>query len=36
VGLAVVDEIVRAHGGELRLGRSQLGGASVDITLSTA
>jgi two-component system, OmpR family, sensor histidine kinase PhoQ len=36
VGLAVVDEIVRAHGGELRLGRSDLGGAMVDISLPTA
>jgi two-component system sensor histidine kinase PhoQ len=36
VGLAVVDEIVRAHGGELQLGRSDLGGARVDLTLASA
>jgi two-component system, OmpR family, sensor histidine kinase PhoQ len=36
VGLAVVDEIVRAHGGVLQLGRSTLGGAKVEITLSAA
>lgn len=33
VGLAVVDEIVRAHGGELQLGRSDSGGARVDVSL---
>jgi two-component system sensor histidine kinase PhoQ len=36
VGLAVVDEIVRAHGGELELGRSDLGGARVDVSLPSA
>lgn len=36
VGLAVVHEIVRAHGGELDLGRSPLGGASVDVSLPGA
>jgi two-component system sensor histidine kinase PhoQ len=34
VGLAVVDEIVRAQGGELSLSRSALGGAKVDVTLA--
>jgi two-component system sensor histidine kinase PhoQ len=34
VGLAVVSEIVRAHGGGLELGRSGLGGAKVHATLA--
>jgi two-component system sensor histidine kinase PhoQ len=33
VGLAVVNDLVASHGGELRLGRSDLGGAQVDILL---
>jgi two-component system sensor histidine kinase PhoQ len=33
VGLAVVSEIVRAHGGSLDLGRSALGGAKVHATM---
>ena len=33
VGLAVVNELVASHGGQLRLGRSDLGGAQVDILL---
>jgi two-component system sensor histidine kinase PhoQ len=34
VGLAVVSEIVRAHGGTLELGRSRLGGAKVHATVA--
>jgi two-component system sensor histidine kinase PhoQ len=33
VGLAVVSDLVKSHGGELTLGRSSLGGASVAVTL---
>lgn len=33
VGLAVVNELVTSHGGELHLGRAALGGAQVDIVL---
>jgi two-component system, OmpR family, sensor histidine kinase PhoQ len=33
VGLAVVNDLVASHGGELRLGRSDLGGAQVDMLL---
>ena len=36
VGLAVVDELVRSHGGELTLARSQMGGGRVEIVLRTA
>jgi two-component system sensor histidine kinase PhoQ len=36
VGLAVVSEIVRAHGGALELGRSGLGGAMVHAMLAGA
>jgi two-component system sensor histidine kinase PhoQ len=35
VGLAVVSEIVRAHGGTLELGRSTLRGAKVDVMLGS-
>lgn len=33
VGLAVVNDLVASHGGELHLGRGELGGARVDIVL---
>ena len=36
VGLAVVNELVASHDGELDLGRSELGGARVDIVLRAA
>ena len=36
VGLAVVDDLVASHGGELTLGRSELGGAKVEIVLRAA
>jgi two-component system sensor histidine kinase PhoQ len=36
VGLAVVNDLVASHGGELALGRSDLGGARVDLTLPPA
>ncbi len=36
VGLAVVDELVRSHGGELTLARSEMGGGRVEIVLRTA
>ena len=36
VGLAVVSDLVASHGGELALGRSDLGGARVDLTLPPA
>lgn len=36
VGLAVVNELVASHDGELGLSRSELGGARVDIVLRTA
>jgi len=36
VGLAVVDDLVASHGGELTLGRSDLGGARVEIVLRSA
>jgi two-component system sensor histidine kinase PhoQ len=36
VGLAVVDDLVASHGGELTLGRSDLGGARVEIVLRAA
>ena len=36
VGLAVVDDLVASHGGELTLGRSELGGARVEIVLRAA
>lgn len=36
VGLAVVNELVASHDGELALGRSELGGARVDIVLRAA
>lgn len=36
VGLAVVNDLVASHHGELTLGRSDLGGARVDITLPPA
>ncbi|NMO03653.1 HAMP domain-containing histidine kinase [Gordonia sp. TBRC 11910] len=36
LGLAIVDEIVRAHHGGVRIGSSQLGGAEVVITLPLA
>lgn len=36
VGLAVVSDLVASHGGELSLGRSDLGGARVDLTLPQA
>ena len=36
VGLAVVNELVASHGGELRLARSDMGGGRVDIVLRTA
>ena len=36
VGLAVVDDLVASHGGVLRLGRSELGGARVEIVLHAA
>jgi two-component system sensor histidine kinase PhoQ len=36
VGLAVVNELVASHHGELNLARSDLGGARVDITLPGA
>jgi len=35
VGLAVVNELVASHGGELALGRSALGGGCVDVVLRT-
>jgi two-component system, OmpR family, sensor histidine kinase PhoQ len=33
VGLAVVNDLVASHHGELKLGRSDLGGGRVDIVL---
>jgi two-component system sensor histidine kinase PhoQ len=36
VGLAVVNELVASHDGELALSRSELGGARVDIMLRAA
>ena len=36
VGLAVVNELVASHDGELNLSRSELGGARVDIMLRAA
>ena len=36
VGLAVVDDLVASHGGELRLGSSEFGGARVEIDLRAA
>ena len=36
VGLAVVDELVKSHGGELTLGRSEMGGGRVRIVLRMA
>ncbi len=36
VGLAVVDDLVASHGGELTLGRSEMGGGRVEIVLRTA
>ena len=33
LGLSIVDEVVRAHGGSVSIGRSPLGGARVQITL---
>ncbi len=36
VGLAVVNDLVASHGGTLVLGRSDLGGARVDVTLPGA
>ena len=36
VGLAVVDEMVKSHGGELSLARSAMGGGRVEIVLRTA
>ena len=36
VGLAVVDDLVASHGGELTLGQSEMGGGRVEIVLRTA
>ena len=36
VGLAVVNDLVASHGGELKLSRSDLGGARIDIVLQAA
>jgi two-component system sensor histidine kinase PhoQ len=36
IGLAVVADIVRLHGGELAIGRSRLGGASVELRIPPA
>jgi two-component system sensor histidine kinase PhoQ len=36
VGLAVVDDLVKSHGGELTLARSEMGGGRVEIVLRTA
>jgi two-component system sensor histidine kinase PhoQ len=36
VGLAVVNDLVASHGGELKLSRSELGGARLDIVLRAA
>ena len=36
VGLAVVNDLVASHGGELTLARSELGGARVEVVLRTA
>ena len=36
VGLAVVDELVQSHGGELTLARSEMGGGRVEIVLRRA
>jgi two-component system, OmpR family, sensor histidine kinase PhoQ len=36
VGLAVVNDLVASHHGELKLGRAALGGARVDIVLPAA
>jgi signal transduction histidine kinase len=33
LGLSIVDEVVRAHGGSLSIGRSPLGGARIEVTL---
>jgi len=33
IGLSVVKDLVDSHGGELRVSRSELGGAQVDVTL---
>ncbi len=35
VGLAVVDDLVKSHGGELTLARSEMGGGRVEIVLRT-
>jgi two-component system sensor histidine kinase PhoQ len=34
IGLTVADEIIRAYGGELKLGQSDLGGANVTIIIA--
>jgi len=36
VGLAVVNDLVASHDGELKLSRSALGGAQVDVLLPAA
>ena len=36
LGLSIVDELARAYGGALKLGRSELGGLSVELTLPRA
>ena len=36
VGLAVVNDLVASHGGELKLSRSDLGGARLEIVLRAA
>jgi two-component system sensor histidine kinase PhoQ len=36
VGLAVVNDLVASHGGELKLSRSDLGGARIEIVLQAA
>jgi signal transduction histidine kinase len=33
LGLSIVDEVVRSHGGSLSIGRSPLGGARIEVTL---
>jgi signal transduction histidine kinase len=36
LGLSIVDEVVRAHGGALEISRSPLGGARIQVTLQAA
>ena len=35
LGLAIVDEVIRAHSGTVSISRSSLGGARIEVTLPT-